>query len=108
MLFLQAIHWSDKAIAEFRHGFDKLGNFRGISENFAQTFHDGVEAGIEIHKSVGRPNRQTKFFAGNQFAWTVEKFKQHGKELLLKFDAYTTLTKFVCAGVKFKYSETVH
>ena len=108
MPFVEPFNGSNKAVAEFRHSFYEQGNFGGILEYFTEPLDDGIEAGVEIHKSIGRPNGEAEFFAGDRLAGVLKEFEQHNEELLLEFDADTTLTQFVRAGINFKCAEAVH
>ena len=63
--FFVLLDRSDKAVAQFWRRFNEEGNFCGISEYFAQPHDDGIEAGVEIHERVRRPNCDAEFFAGD-------------------------------------------
>src|SRR5882724_6550203 len=108
MFTAEVLDWSDKTVAKSRHGFDEEGNVRGISEHLAQPHDDGVEPGVEIHESIGRPNRQAEFLAGDQLAGTLQQLQKYHEGLLLNLDADAAPAQFVCVWVQLICAEAIH
>src|SRR5215469_8386095 len=63
----------NEAIAAARERLDELGIVGGVCQSFPQPIHGDVQAVLEIHKGVRRPNCLSKFFPGNQFSRTFQE-----------------------------------
>jgi hypothetical protein len=64
-----------------------------------------VEAVVEIHEGVGRPELRPKFFAGHDIAGTLEQYRQHLQRLPSQPQLYTVLAQLARAVIEFKNVE---
>ena len=60
---------SDEAVATSRQSFDVAGFVGRIAQDVTKLFDGTVQAGIEVNKSVSRPEFLAELFARNDFAW---------------------------------------
>ncbi len=64
-----------KAISAARNGLDITGYVRGIAERFTKALDGGVEAGVEVHKSVGNPKSGLKLLASDEAAGFLQELE---------------------------------
>src|SRR5580693_6326185 len=81
------VYGSQKSVPMARGGFDITWTLRGIAQREPQLGHRFVEAAVEIHEGVGRPQPLTQFFPRHHFARMLCQQGENLKRLLLQFDS---------------------
>src|SRR5262249_4344834 len=66
---------------------------RFVRKGFAKAFNRGVDAAIEVDKSVGRPKFLAEFFAGDQVARMCKQESEYLKGLVLELQADAVLVQ---------------
>jgi hypothetical protein len=64
---------TDKAVAPAGNRLDISRFFSGLAERLAELVHRGVDVGVVIDVSVGRPKRPLELLAADDFALTVDE-----------------------------------
>ena len=73
--------------------------FRGVSERVAQPFHGGVQAVVEVHKRVRRPELRSQFLTCDHVAGFIQKCRQHLEWLVLQLVPRPVSPEFTRARV---------
>jgi hypothetical protein len=77
-------NWDEDPVASTRKRLDILGVIGRISQDPPQVSDDGVDAMVEIHLRIIRPQLALDFVARHQFACVLRKQQEHTKWLFLK------------------------
>src|SRR5262245_33534265 len=83
------------------HRFDEARVLRRVAKSCPKFCDRRAEAVIEIDERIGRPQRLTHFFAGDEIAVMVEEKHQQLERLLLKLDSDALLAELSRAPVDF-------
>jgi hypothetical protein len=78
------VYGGQKTVAAASESLNKAGIFSGITDGVAQTLDGGVQAVVEIHKCINRPEPAAQFFPGNDFPGMLEEHGQDLERLLLE------------------------
>jgi len=73
----------EKAVAATRESFDEARIFCGITQCAAQALDGGIQAVVEVHESVRRPQLAAQLFPGDHLAGPFEKECQELERLVL-------------------------
>lgn len=87
-----------EAVATLGHRLHEARRVRGIAEGLAQPAHGVVEAGVEVHERVGRPQALAQLLAGDHLAGAGQQQGQDAERLILEVDAQPGLAHL--AGVE--------
>ena len=71
--------------------------FGVVPERFAQPLYRRVDAVFEINEGILGPDLLSNFFAGHQFARTLQQHGEDSKGLTGQLDLHPLLTQFSCA-----------
>src|SRR5882762_5979018 len=63
-----SIDRGEKAVAATRESFDEARIFSGITQGVAQALDGGIQAVIEVHESVRRPQPASQLLPGDHLA----------------------------------------
>src|SRR5581483_6386413 len=100
-----SFHGGQKAVATAGEGLDKTRTRRGVAQGLPQFVDDGVEAVVEVNKSIGRPQPLADFFAGDQISRALQQHEQNLEGLLLQAQAHSGPAQLAGIGVSFVRSE---
>ena len=82
-----------------RQGFDIGRGLGRIPQRFADARDGVVQAVVEIHEGIGRPELVTEFLSRDQVAGGLQQDRQHLQRLALKAKLYATLPQFTSAQI---------
>jgi hypothetical protein len=88
-----------------RFGKDEPRSFRRIFQRFAEPVHGFVQAEIEIHKSVGRPEPLDQLLSTDHLSGSLKLCLQNLEGLFLKNNVVSIDTKFAGVQVEFKLAK---
>src|SRR5271168_2295884 len=88
-----------------RKSFDIARSFRRVTQSYAQTLDRVIEAVVEIHKGVCRPDTLLDYFARHYFAGMLQENPQDLERLVLKFDLYAPLAHFAGLQIDLEHAE---
>ena len=74
-------------------------------KRLAQLLDGGVQANIEVHKGLGRPEPPLQFFTGNDLTRMLQQHGENLERLLVQLDFQPVLAQFAGAQVNFKSLE---
>src|ERR1700681_4269484 len=80
-------HGRNEAVTASRQCLDEAGFVGRIAERFPQAHHGVVQAVIEIHKGIARPQTLAKFITSNYLAGLLEKYRENLKRLFGQLQA---------------------
>src|ERR1700752_64791 len=78
----------------------------GITQGIAQTPDGSIQAMVEIHIGIGRPEAVAQFLPGDDLARTVQQLCEYLKRLLLQLDLGPITAELSSAQIELKNSET--
>jgi hypothetical protein len=93
---------SQKTVSAASECFNEAGIFGGITEGVAQALDGGVQAVVEIHEGVGRPEPAPQLFPGKNFTGTLEEHGQDLERLLLESHLSAVPPEFTGAEIHFE------
>ena len=96
---------SDEAVAAPRQSLDVAGFLGRIGQDVAQLLDGAVQTGIEVNKSVCRPEFLTEFLARNYVAGMLEQKREYLEGLVLKLQADAVLVQLARTQVDFEGAE---
>ena len=96
----------DEAITTAGQSFNEPWIVGGIVQRLAQFLDGVVQALVEIHEGIGRPDSFLEFFAGNHFTGMLEENLEDLKGLNLEFEAYPVLAQLTGTTVGIEVAET--
>jgi hypothetical protein len=99
------VYGSQKTVAAASESFNKAGIFGGITKGVAQALDGGVQAVVEIHKCVSRPEPAVQLFPGNDFTGTFEEHGQDLEGLLLESHLNTIPAELTGTEIHFEDAE---
>src|SRR5439155_18236867 len=91
MLRMRLVNRSQETVAVAGNRLHIPRTVRGIPERGPQFGHRFVQAPIEIHERMRRPEFPPYFFAGHYFPGMFQKERQNLERLFLQFDANAVL-----------------
>src|SRR5580700_7232412 len=100
------VYRSQKSVPVARDGFDITWTLRGIAQREPQLGHRFVEAAVEIHEGVDRPQSLAQFFPRHHFASMLCQQGENVKRLFLQFDSNAALAQLAGPQVNLKNAET--
>jgi hypothetical protein len=103
---IEALDVREKAVPATSDGFHKSGTLGRIAERLTQLVDRFVEAVVEVHESVGGPEKSLKFLASYDLAGVLEQHSQDSKGLFLKANTQAVLAQFARSKVHFEDSKT--
>jgi hypothetical protein len=65
----------DELVSALRDGLDEHRRIGGVPENFAKPLDSGVESGVEVDKSVGRPQCGAQFLSSHDTAGLLQELQ---------------------------------
>jgi len=84
------------------------GTLCGIAQGFAQPIDGGVDAVIDVHKSVRRPKLLPELLPGDDLARMFQQKFQNLKRLLLELDLHPLFAQLASLQVGFESAKTQH
>src|ERR1700730_2371818 len=99
-------HFTDEAISPPRQSFNVLGLFNRVSQSLPQPRHGIVNAMIEIHERVGRPQPIPQLPTGHYLAAPFRQNGKNGQGTSVDWQSYLTFAQFIRAHVKLENAET--
>ncbi len=78
-----SIDGDEKAVAATRDSFDEARIFGGITQCAAQALDGGIQAVVEVHEGVRRPQLAAQLFPGDHLTGPFEKECQELERLVL-------------------------
>src|SRR5215469_3661531 len=89
-----AIDCPDEAIPSPGYGFNEVGAFSVVIQCRAKPHHGIVQALLEVHERVGRPQLLVQLFPGDGLARTLQQQDQYVHWLALQSDLHPLLAEF--------------
>ncbi len=99
------MHGSDEAIAAPGDRFDEARVLGVVAQSITDAIDGAVEAAIEIHHCVVRPDPLLQLFPGQDLAGPFQKGEKEFERLLLELDLAALLEDLAGAGVDLEGSE---
>jgi hypothetical protein len=99
------VDWGDEAIATAGQCLYEARILRGVSEGIAQPLYRGVQAMVEVHKGVCRPELGSEFLAGDYVVGPLQKCEEHLERLVLQLDPRAVPAEFTCLRIDLKGAE---
>src|SRR5690242_17823932 len=97
---------SEKAVSATRDGFYIPGLTGGFRQGIAQPLDGRIDAVVELHDGVVRPQPEPDLLAEHHFAGLFEQEKQDLKRLFPELDANPVLAQLAGTNIEFERSET--
>jgi len=95
----------EKAVAATRESFDEARIFCGITQCAAQALDGGIQAVVEVHEGVRRPQLAAQLFPGDHLAGPFKKECQELERLVLELDFRAVSAEFTGTKVGFEDPE---
>src|SRR6185369_12966062 len=92
-------HRSEKPVSPLGHSLDKPRSGSGILQRLSQLIDGGIQAVVEINKSVIRPEFLAEFLPSNHLPRPFQKERQNLKGLFLQTNPGAVLPQFSCGKV---------
>jgi hypothetical protein len=83
------LNWDDETVSATRQSFNEPRLIRRIAQHFPEPIHRFIQAVVEVHKRVGRPQRPLEFFAGDQLTGALQQSHEHLEGLILQDELVT-------------------
>src|SRR5205085_9084141 len=99
-------HGSDEPVSASRKRLNVARFFGRVAQCCSKASDGIVQAVIEIHEGVGRPDLRSQFFACDQLAGTLEQHRKNEQWLPLKSLPYAAFAELKRAGVQLKNVKT--
>src|SRR5260370_1360182 len=96
---------SHEPVAATRQGFHKAGTLRGIAQGFAQPVDDGIEAVVDVHEGIRRPQLLPELVPGDDFTCVLQETCQYLKRMLLELDMHPLLAQLPSVKVGLESSK---
>src|SRR5712692_4638921 len=96
------LHGADEPVAALRKGLDETPLLVVVTQRLAQLLDCGVEAVIEVHKSVRGPEPFLKFFPPDDLTRTLQEQGKESKRQDLQLDFAARFAEFACAKIHLK------
>ena len=98
---------SDKAVASPGDGLDVKGLLRGIAQGLTEFADGGVDAIVGLNESVGRPELQFQFVAGDNLSPSFKQEQENFQRLILHADTMPLAAKFARSGIDLEYAKSL-
>ncbi len=96
---------ADKAVAAAWESLDVARVVGGIVEGFAKLIHGGVQAVIEVHKSIGGPDTGAQLLAGDHPAGALQERGKNLEGLAAQFELDPALPQLASEQIGFEGAE---
>ena len=96
----------NEAVSPSREGFNVARRLGIVVKHLAQLLDVGIQAVFEIYECIFRPEVLAQFFAGDQFARTLQQKRKNGDGLALQLKLGAVLVQLGRLAVELKRSET--
>src|SRR5208337_38753 len=106
--FLGRFHFSQKPVASARQCLDVLRPDCIVAQRLPQLLDRRIQAVLEIHKRVRRPDPRAQFLACHHFSCLLEQRRQHLHRLLLHFAFLPALIQLARANVGHIGPKSIH
>jgi hypothetical protein len=103
----RAVNWSrignfdlrKESVTATRDSFHEAGTLGGVAQGLTYFADCFVQAVVEVHESVRRPEFFLKFLASCDLAGVCEQHRQDLEGLFLKADSHAVLAQFASAKI---------
>ena len=104
--FRWGLDGTDEAVTALGKGLDPTRAIRGIMQSIAQAIDGGIQAMLEIDKSVRGPEQRAKLFASDEVARVVQEHLKDLKGLCGNADALPVAEQFPGREIGLKRAKT--
>src|SRR4029453_16149522 len=94
-----------EAITAPPYGLDEQHLRRGVSQRGAQLVHGRIQAAVEVHEGVRRPERLPEVVSRDHVAWTFDQALKDPERLLLQRDLLAVAAQLARARVELEALE---
>ena len=91
---IKFLNRSDEAIAAPGERFDEAGVLSDVAQSITDAIHSAIEAAIEIHHRVVRPDPLLQLFPRQHLTGPFQEGEKEFERLLLKLDFAALFEKF--------------
>ena len=95
-----------EAVAATSDSFHEAGTLGGVAQGLTYFADCFVEAVVEVHESVSRPEFFLKFLASCDLARVCKQHRQDLEGLFLKADSQAVLAQFAGTKIQFEHAKT--
>src|SRR5580658_6762188 len=95
----------EETVTAARNGLHEARAFGRVSKRFTDFVNCFIEAVVEIHESVRRPEFFLQFLAGYYLARPLKQYRQNLKRLFLKANATALLVQFAGTSIQLESSK---
>src|SRR6516162_7212202 len=100
-----AIDRPDEAIPSPGYGLNEAGTLSVVIQRRPKPFHGIVQALLEVHERVGRPQLLLQLFSSDGLARTLQQHDQHGHRLPLQSDFHPLFAEFPSSWIKLEHAK---
>src|SRR6516164_5821379 len=100
-----AIDRPDEAIPSPGYGFNEAGTLSVVIQRRPKPFHSVVQALLEVHERVGRPQLLLQLFSGDGLARTLQQHDQYVHWLPLQPDLHALFAEFPSSWIKLEHAK---
>src|SRR6516165_3158829 len=101
-----AIDRPDEAIPSPGYGFNEAGTLSVVIQRRPKPFHGIVQALLEVHECVGRPQLLLQLFSGDGLDRTLQQHDQYVHRLPLKLNFHPLFAEFASLWIKLEHAKT--
>src|SRR5208337_1296486 len=106
--FFGRFHFPQKPVSPARQRLDELRPVRIVAQRLAQLLDGRIQAVLEIHKRVRRPDPRAQFLSRHHFSRFFQQRCQHLHRLLLYLVLLPALVQLPCANVGHIGPKSIH